>query len=648
MRRVLLTLVVGVSFLAAVPVSEAQPLGSFTWQLQPYCNRVTLTVTQNGAVYTLDGFDNQCGGSKRAAVVGLATPSPDGTISFGFMMVEPGGRPAYVEAQITLPSLGGTWNDGAGHSGAFVFGGDSGGPARPTPAPGDITGVSAGAGLSGGGAGGDVALEVDAAAVQSRVTGACAAGEAIRTIHQNGSVVCEAMPAPGGGDITSVTAGAGLVGSAASGDATLSVIFAGDGATSAAARADHQHVAASGSSNTAVGTGAMASPTGNRNTALGNASLFTPSSGSFNTALGDSALGFFTTGMLNTATGQGALINLTNGSRNTGLGAGAASTLVTGSLNTAVGAFASVGASVDNATAIGARATVTAANALVLGSINGLNNASADTTVGIGTTAPTSLLHIRSNTSVQPTVLVEEYSSGGSWPRVRLHRSRGTQAAPTPVLQDDPLGQIEAAGRTTTVEVSPGRAAVRFEASENWSALDNGTRIAFFTTPNGTVAMVPRLVIEQDGRVGIGTTNPAQRLDVTGNVRVGTGTTGCVEDRDGTLLTGNCASDVRFKRGVTAFAPSLDRVAALRPVHYFWRAADFPDRRFGDSQSFGLIAQEVEAVLPELVTTDPDGYKTVNYSKLPLLAIQAIRELKEKNDDLERRLAALEKLVSPR
>lgn len=46
--------------------------------------------------------------------------------------------------------------------------------------------------------------------------------------------------------------------------------------------------------------------------------------------------------------------------------------------------------------------------------------------------------------------------------------------------------------------------------------------------------------------------------------------------------------------------------------------------------------------MPELVTNDEDGYKAVNYSKLPLLATQAIKELKEKNDALERRLAAIE------
>jgi hypothetical protein len=135
---------------------------------------------------------------------------------------------------------------------------------------------------------------------------------------------------------------------------------------------------------------------------------------------------------------------------------------------------------------------------------------------------------------------------------------------------------------------------------------------------------------------------------------------GCVRGFDGSSIAGACASDQRFKRDVTPFGPSLDRVAGLRPVHYFWRADEFPARQFGTHQVYGLVAQDVESVLPELVTTDGQGFKAVDYTKLPLLAVQAIKELKARHDELadrysalsaahvllERRLAQIETLVS--
>jgi hypothetical protein len=131
----------------------------------------------------------------------------------------------------------------------------------------------------------------------------------------------------------------------------------------------------------------------------------------------------------------------------------------------------------------------------------------------------------------------------------------------------------------------------------------------------------------------------AGRFD--GNIQVGTGTDGCVRDADGSVIAGACSSDLRFKRDITSFPNVLSSVAKLRPVHFYWRHAEFPTRQFGSRQSFGLIAQDVEEVLPELVSEDKQGYKVVNYSKLPLLTLQAVKDLKEENDALKSENAAL-------
>ena len=223
MRRTFSVVITVVAALASAAPASAQRLGVFQWQLLPYCNVLTLTVTQQGTEFLVDGTDSQCGGANAPlAVRGLAFQKPSGAIGFGLSIVGPGGAPVHVDAEITLPSYSGSWSDSGGLSGSFALGSTGTGSIAPRAGFGS-TALAAGS-----------------------VTAAKIAADAVGTSALADGAVTAAKLAPGvggTGDITGVTAGAGLSGGAASGNATLSVAFAGSGAASSVARSDHTHTA---------------------------------------------------------------------------------------------------------------------------------------------------------------------------------------------------------------------------------------------------------------------------------------------------------------------------------------------------------------------------------------------------------------------
>jgi len=123
--------------MAGAASADAQTLGTFRWQLRPYCNVLTVTVTAVEGTYRLEGTDDQCGGAAdKASAIGTAFPNPDGTIGFGLTIVAtPGGIPVHVDAALAPGQFNGTWRDSAGGRGDFVLtpGAGSGGNARPLP-----------------------------------------------------------------------------------------------------------------------------------------------------------------------------------------------------------------------------------------------------------------------------------------------------------------------------------------------------------------------------------------------------------------------------------------------------------------------------------------------------------------------------------
>ncbi|MDD2716462.1 MAG: tail fiber domain-containing protein [Candidatus Wallbacteria bacterium] len=108
-------------------------------------------------------------------------------------------------------------------------------------------------------------------------------------------------------------------------------------------------------------------------------------------------------------------------------------------------------------------------------------------------------------------------------------------------------------------------------------------------------------------------------------------------------------SDVRFKKNITPLSDSLEKISKLQGINFEWKKDKVPNKMFESGKRVGLIAQEVEKIIPEVVTTDNEGFKGIYYEKIVPYLIEAIKEQQKAIDSLEtelkRRNDALEKLA---
>ena len=171
-----------------------------------------------------------------------------------------------------------------------------------------------------------------------------------------------------------------------------------------------------------------------------------------------------------------------------------------------------------------------------------------------------------------------------------------------------------------------------------------GIRTAIGSGNNGHVPTVGTAghFLKHDGTFGLPsyTTNTdvdvsvanltARMPQITESFTIGDATDVVVTCAGSLVSTGDVTafSDERLKKDVSTIENALDKTKQLRGVS-FTKKAD-------DSKSIGVIAQELEKVLPELVKTGEDGMKSVNYAQITGLLIEAVKELSAKVDELEK------------
>jgi len=127
---------------------------------------------------------------------------------------------------------------------------------------------------------------------------------------------------------------------------------------------------------------------------------------------------------------------------------------------------------------------------------------------------------------------------------------------------------------------------------------------------------------------GLTTTSDVQ-FDSLGIGTAAPGTTGVIRATND--IVAFYSSDERLKDNIEEIPNALDKVESIRGVHFDWN----DKQEVYEGHDIGVIAQEVEKVLPEIVEDRDNGYKAVKYEKLTAVLIQAVKELSAKVKELE-------------
>jgi hypothetical protein len=263
--------------------------------------------------------------------------------------------------------------------------------------------------------------------------------------------------------------------------------------------------------------------------------------------------------------------------------------------------------------------------------------------VGIGTVSPASMLDVRGNISFNQTLYVQNNGSvgiGTSNPKSKLHitnvietRDGGWQSA-LDIQATGPAANFPAmyfSGQNTTAysaiiwtNSTSGNSNSQITGSIYVQPTNSTNANMYFATNDalGSGSYTNKVAILGNGRVGINTTSPSQMLHVRGNVQA-----------DAYLMN----SDERLKKNIEQIS-GLAIITSLRGVRFAWNATN--------TTEIGVIAQDVEKVLPELVVTDENGYKAVKYSNLVGPLIESVKDLNDNDKETEREMEMMQSEIA--
>jgi len=390
--------------------------------------------------------------------------------------------------------------------------------------------------------------------------------------------------------------------------------------------------------NTALGYNALGTTSGAGSTAVGSGTL------ALNTAAGSTAVGAFALDANDAATGSTAVgyqaLSASNANNNTALGYQAGDVLTTAE-NTAIGFNALGGAAGANSTAVGSNAGLASSgvDATLVGYQAGNSNTGAKLTAVGGWAG-------RNNAGIQNTYL--GYNAGAL---MNQSACNNNVAVGFNALQ----GNI---GRNNSQNTAIGG-----QALENLSTeANNNTAVGYLTSvttgSNNTMIgyQATCSIFSNSTAIGNGAVTSASNTMKFGNASITANNfTGCI------ITTGNvqgaafaACSDFRYKKDILPISSSLNTLNKLKAVNYYFKTekelkADGVNTNAfkGDEtheKQIGFIAQDVEILLPEVVHTNSDGYKSIDYSKFSPFIIEAVQEQQALIEQLQNANAELVKI----
>ena len=340
------------------------------------------------------------------------------------------------------------------------------------------------------------------------------------------------------------------------------------------------------------------------NTATGEYALRDNTTGHHNTATGFIALVFNTTGSYNTATGTAALEWNTSGMYNVATGIEALKTNTAGNYNTAAGSYALYGndGGSDN-TASGFKT--------LFSNTTGFHNTAAGSqalvrnTTGWQNTAAGSLALSRNTTG--------HYNTAAGSGALYFNSTGGENTA---------LGENALCGNTSgSKNIAIGRFAGRYLTGDNNINIGNGGNAG------------------ESGRIRIGTQGTQLATFIAGIHGVtSSGGTQVYVNSSGQL--GTVTSSKRFKDRIVPMGKESEAILALKPVSFRYKENVDP----GSTPQFGLVAEEVEKVNPDLVIRDEEGkVYSVRYEAVNAMLLNEFLKQHRKVEQLEAALAEQKK-----